>query len=125
MSLSTPALRIVLYEGPEAETLDTGSRFDLIRTLLERGFGVTRASNDSAKSVSGPDQTPLMVLGRFEGQHPVQRESENGEVSVHFADISNRTPEQVIDAVESVRSEKKAAQHGTWKPWFPVIDYDR
>jgi len=27
--------------------------------------------------------------------------------------------------VETVRTETLAAQHGAWKPWFPVIDYDR
>jgi Pyruvate/2-oxoacid:ferredoxin oxidoreductase delta subunit len=27
--------------------------------------------------------------------------------------------------VEGVRARDNAAKHGDWKPWFPVIDYDR
>ena len=27
--------------------------------------------------------------------------------------------------METVRAESGAAKHGAWKPWFPVIDYDR
>jgi Pyruvate/2-oxoacid:ferredoxin oxidoreductase delta subunit len=30
-----------------------------------------------------------------------------------------------VGLVENARVEKKAVQHGGWKPWFPVIDYDR
>jgi len=31
----------------------------------------------------------------------------------------------VLAQVEDVRQELAAAAHGEWKPWFPVIDYDR
>src|SRR4029434_1927872 len=32
---------------------------------------------------------------------------------------------RITAIVESVRAETNAAKHGEWKPWFPVIDYDR
>jgi Pyruvate/2-oxoacid:ferredoxin oxidoreductase delta subunit len=64
------------------------------------------------------------VLGRFPGgveklaaAAPADR--------VRFKDVSGFTDDQVVAAVEAVRTEKKAVQHGGWKPWFPVIDYDR
>ena len=31
----------------------------------------------------------------------------------------------VVESVESVRGETNTVEHGNWKPWFPVIDYDR
>ena len=35
------------------------------------------------------------------------------------------TPAQVVDLADAAREQFQAAQHGGWKPWFPVIDYDR
>ena len=32
---------------------------------------------------------------------------------------------RVAELVEAERVERQAARHGDWKPWFPVIDYDR
>src|SRR5205814_7834470 len=32
---------------------------------------------------------------------------------------------RVAEKVESVRDGTGAVRHGDWKPWFPVIDYDR
>jgi Pyruvate/2-oxoacid:ferredoxin oxidoreductase delta subunit len=31
----------------------------------------------------------------------------------------------VAAVVETTRTERQAVQPGAWKPWFPVIDYDR
>src|ERR1043166_1795557 len=48
-----------------------------------------------------------------------------GKVNLRFQDISALGPAQVSDLVEGVRAELGAVKHGEWKPWFPVIDYDR
>jgi len=120
MSLSDPALRIVLYEGSGAEPLDGASRYSAVSALLQKGFAVTRSAAD--RPVAPADRSPLLVLGRFGGQPPEVVESD---VPLRFHDITGLAPAQLGDAVESVRTETKAAQHGAWKPWFPVIDYDR
>ena len=31
----------------------------------------------------------------------------------------------MVETVEAVRAETNTARHGEWKPWFPVLDYDR
>jgi Pyruvate/2-oxoacid:ferredoxin oxidoreductase delta subunit len=115
MSLA-PALRIVLYEGSGATPLDGATRFEALSSLLQRGFAVSSASGERA--VAPADSTPAMVIGRFEGNAP--------EVAgAQTRDITGLNAAQIADLVETTRAELSAPQHGTWKPWFPVIDYDR
>src|ERR1043165_7623487 len=116
-------LRIVLYEGAGSERLEAQDRFATVTALLEKGFAVTRAGGEG--DVARPDHSWLLVLGRFEGGRPPQGEDMAGKVNLRFQDISALGPAQVSDLVEGVRAEMGAARHGDWKPWFPVIDYDR
>jgi Pyruvate/2-oxoacid:ferredoxin oxidoreductase delta subunit len=112
----TSALRIVLYEGEGAEPLGPENRLATVTALLTRGFGVTSASGE--RPVAPADASQAVVLGRFGGQAP--------EVTgARSHDISGLDAAQISDLVETVRTETGAAAHGAWKPWFPVIDYDR
>ncbi len=124
MPLTTePTLRVVLYEGTGAQPLGEQDRFSALTTLLERGFAVTRAvpGGRVAPHVRGS----MLVLGRFnEGRVPAI-DSASGETSVRVQDISTVESNRLAEFVESVRAETGAARHGDWKPWFPVIDYDR
>jgi len=115
-------LRIVLYEGRGAKLLDTADRFAALTALLEKGFVVTRVAGEGR--VAPADHASLLVLGRFDGGPP-QVEDADGQVSVHFQDINGFNADRVAETVESVRAGANAAKHGDWKPWFPVIDYDR
>ncbi len=116
MSLSDPALRIVLYEGDGAQPLGVEDRLAALTALLTRGFGVTCASGERA--VAPADASPTVVLGYFAGHAPEVE-------GVKTCDISGLNAVQIADLVETVRTATGAAQHGAWKPWFPVIDYDR
>ena len=120
MSLKTPALRIVLYEGAGAQPLAPADRYAAVSALLEKGYAVTRSAAD--RPVAPADKSPMLVLGRFGGTPPEFAETE---VKVRFHDITALAPAQLGDLVETARTETGAAQHGAWKPWFPVIDYDR
>jgi len=120
MSLSTPSLRVVLYEGSGAQPLESADRYAAMSALLEKGYAVTRSAAD--RPVSPADRSPLLVLGRFDGHVPEVAESD---VPLRFHDITGLAPAQLGDVVETTRSETGAAKHGEWKPWFPVIDYDR
>ena len=111
-----PALRIVLYEGSGATPLGAEDRFETLSSLLSRGFGVTSASGERA--VAPADATPTVVIGRFAGNVP--------EVAgAQARDITGFNAAQVADLIETTRTELHAPKHGEWKPWFPVIDYDR
>ena len=120
MSLHDPALRIILYEGAGTEALDATDRLATVTALLERGYAITRST---AERPFGPaDLSPLLVLGIFPGPPPEFAESG---VPVRFHNLANTVLSQLGDVVETARAEAAAARHGEWKPWFPVIDYDR
>ncbi len=127
-------LRLVLFEGPDATPLPPSDRLAILTGLLERGYSVTRVTGQGpvARHTTGP----LLVFGRFGvGRQPTpEPAAEPGATSsVRFADLdelSNNRPagplaDEVISRVEAERQTAQAARHGDWKPWFPVIDYDR
>ncbi|MES2570258.1 MAG: ferredoxin family protein [Verrucomicrobiota bacterium] len=118
-----PALRVILYEGPGAEALGAGDRFSTISALLERGYGVTRTGGERA--VAPADESTALVLGRFGAGNVPEFSDRTHRSEIRTRDIASLSAPQVADLVESTRAELGAAQHGGWKPWFPVIDYDR
>jgi Pyruvate/2-oxoacid:ferredoxin oxidoreductase delta subunit len=115
-------LRIVLYEGAGAQPIDPGDRLAAMTALLERGYAVTRVATRG--SVAPADHTALFVLGRFEGGAP-PIEDARGQVRVRMQDIAGLDSNRITELAETARAETQAFKHGDWKPWFPVIDYDR
>ena len=115
-------LRIVIYEGDGAQSLENDERFTAIAALLERGYSVTRTT--ARGNVAPADHTSLLVLGKF-GMATPQAEDVSGHVTVRFQNLDRFDPEHVAETVESERRQSNSARHGDWKPWFPVIDYDR
>ncbi len=119
-----PTLRIVLYEGQDGQRLEPADRFAAISAMVEKGYAVTRVTGEG--QVAPADRSSLLVLGRFGGHPPpVDAQDSTGEVSIRFLDISGLDGGGIAGTVEKVREEANAARHGDWKPWFPVIDYDR
>jgi Pyruvate/2-oxoacid:ferredoxin oxidoreductase delta subunit len=118
-------MRVVLYEGEGSRSLEEADRFDLLRTLLEKGYAVTRTRSGGA--VSGPDQAggTMVVLGRFDRQQFAQADGAAGDLKLHFRDIEGQGAAACVETVESIRAETQATKSGGWKPWFPVIDYKR
>jgi Pyruvate/2-oxoacid:ferredoxin oxidoreductase delta subunit len=115
-------LRIVLYEGEGAATLDAAERGSTLTALLEKGYAVTCTGKGA---VAPADDSALLVLGRFENGQAPEAEDANGDVQIRFRDIDGLDAEGITTLVEEERASTNAAQHGDWKPWFPVIDYDR
>jgi Pyruvate/2-oxoacid:ferredoxin oxidoreductase delta subunit len=123
MSLTTDStLRVVLYEGAEVQPLESGDRFSMVSALLEKGFAVTRTVTN--EHVAPHPRGSLLVLGRFaEGR--AAAEGLTADAPVRFQDITGLDAARIAETAENVRAETGAAKHGDWKPWFPVIDYDR
>lgn len=113
------ALRVVLFEGDGAQRLPAQDRFAAVSALLEKGYAI---SSTSRSEVEQSDRGPLLVLGRFAAAPAPAQAREAG---VRFQDIAGLNPIAIAEAVESARAETASAKHGEWKPWFPVIDYDR
>lgn len=118
-----PAFRVLLYEGEGSRPLESATRSEIMRSLLEKGYAVSRA-------VAGGTVTPmptgsLLVLARFLTGQPPRVEDSRGEVTVQCRDIEGLDAAGVLEAVEATREAAEAPKPGGWKPWFPVIDYDR
>jgi Pyruvate/2-oxoacid:ferredoxin oxidoreductase delta subunit len=115
--LAAPILRVLLYEGPESRPLAAEYRLDLLRTLLERGFPVSCVR--SASQFDAPPNSVLLIAGDFERQPPTAGPS------VRFQQLSGSDPAQTADFADQIRNELALERPGTWKPWFPVIDFAR
>jgi Pyruvate/2-oxoacid:ferredoxin oxidoreductase delta subunit len=114
MALTDTQLRVVLYEGNGAAPIEPDDRFTAVRSLLERGFGVTRAGAD--RPLAPADPSPLLVVGRWQDSPPAPAHN------IRWQKLDLPT---LANAAEAARSEFAAPAPGAWKPWFPVIDYDR
>ncbi|WP_414662215.1 ferredoxin family protein [Horticoccus sp. 23ND18S-11] len=115
-------LRVVLYEGNDAEPLDGDQRFQVVSRLLGQGFALTRVGG--AGQTAPADDVPAVVLGRFRaGVESLTAAASTDRVQ--FTPVTGLSDDQIVGAVEATRTAKKAVQQGGWKPWFPVIDYDR
>jgi Pyruvate/2-oxoacid:ferredoxin oxidoreductase delta subunit len=108
-------LRVVLYEGPGGAPLEPAERFRLVQALLQEGFEVARPADGAA--VSPPDGAPVLLLGRFDGRPPA-----SDEPRLFVRDLAAGDP---VAAAREVREAAGARRLGAWKPWFPVIDYER
>lgn len=112
------SLRVVLYEGKGSKPLGAEFCYRTVSALLAEGFAVTR-TNGQREAAGG--RTALFVLGRFQdGAAPAFIGAESS-----VADIGDQDPDSVAAQVRSKREALGAFHHGAWKPWFPVIDYER
>jgi Pyruvate/2-oxoacid:ferredoxin oxidoreductase delta subunit len=118
-------MRVVLYEGEGARPVEEGQRFELLKSLLEKGYPVT--TTRAGARVSGADSGAgmMVVLGRFDEERPLDADGEAGDLKLHVRDIEGMETPAVLEAVEAARGEAQAPKPGGWKPWFPVIDYNR
>ena len=119
-------LRIVLYEGEGSRPLDDERKLETLVALLEEGHPVscTTAASSQSRAVSAADDSDHLVLGQFDTTPPRSGQSNKGG-ELRFLDISNLAADGVKTAVQDQVREAKAETPGSWKPWFPVIDYDR
>jgi len=116
-------LRVVLYEGDGALPLAAPERFAAITALLERGYSVTRVTGGGR--VAPHDRTALLVLGRFAGGRAPLAEDGADAATLRFCDLTDVSVDCLAERVEAARAGTQASGPGEWKPWFPVIDYDR
>jgi Pyruvate/2-oxoacid:ferredoxin oxidoreductase delta subunit len=127
------SLRIVLYEGLGSQPLAGDERYRLLKTLLDKGYGVTctgrqehlaERGKDACASQEIPTSLHQLVLGQYEDGKAIQS-GEDDDLLLRFQDIRGLEPTRVVEAVEVAASEIEARKPGGWKPWFPVIDYER
>ena len=119
-------VRVVLFEGEGTAPLDAELRYETMLALLEAGHPVTRPTGQG--SVAPSDGSDHLVLGSFaDGAVPDAKTKAQGEASgaVEFVDITAMSAAEVAARVATSVETAAAETPGAWKPWFPVIDYDR
>lgn len=119
----SPSLRIALYEGPNSRPVAAGDRFRLLKTLLEKGYAVT--CTHGIADIAPADNSVLLVLARFENGSPPPLQDTQARISVRFHDIDGREGLDLEKVLEIAVSQASTRKRVDWKPWFPVIDYDR
>lgn len=110
-------IRVTLYIAG-AEALPPPERVALLRALLEKGYSVTCARGPEEV----PSQSRTVVLGRRAVEDAVRRGSPE---PARYAGLDSADPATALAAVEAARAELAVPAPGGWKPWFPVIDYQR
>lgn len=120
-------VRVVLFEGKGARPIEKETRTSVTATLLDQGYSVTRVSGDSAPLSATSENISVVVIGRFDGPAP---EVSQGENTVTVREVGTLDAEAIVRVVDEARESLAAPVNqpgavGAWKPWFPVIDYDR
>jgi len=68
----------------------------------------------------------LLLLHEPDGSDDRPRALEDGaQDHVRVCDISERSSTDIAALVDETRQTSGTAKPGAWKPWFPVIDFDR
>jgi NAD-dependent dihydropyrimidine dehydrogenase PreA subunit len=118
--MSAARFRVAVFEGTGSRPFESATRAELVTALLAKGYAVTvvRPGGSVSPSATGT----LVVVGRFDQQQP---DRIDGDVTVFFRDVEGLAVADVIGKVDAVREEVGVTLPGKWKPWFPVIDYDR
>jgi Pyruvate/2-oxoacid:ferredoxin oxidoreductase delta subunit len=111
---------VVFYEGPGSAPLAAEDRYAAIASLLQNGFEVSRPAQGG--SVARADGAPMLVMGRFDGGQAPPIE---GQGELHVRDLNGLSADGVLGAAREIRERAGARKLEAWKPWFPVIDYDR
>ena len=107
-------LKILLYEAEGSKPLAKDFKMNILSSLLSDGIAVHCLKDQ--KEIEHSDKQPVWVVGDFESkpQHD----------SIDFITVNGRGAEEVIEEVKAKADDVKKDRK-LWKPWFPVIDYDR
>lgn len=116
------AVRVVFYEGADSQPSPPADVFLAMQSLLTHGFGVTRVTGLGVPPVTTDSRH--LVVGRFGDNLPAQAQDAAGR-PLRFQEISDLDANQVVAIAEAFRDETGSRPAAVWKPWFPVIDYDR
>jgi Pyruvate/2-oxoacid:ferredoxin oxidoreductase delta subunit len=92
--------------------------------LLDKGYAVTRTTTQGSSAFPHDDRS-LLLLGSFPNQQAPALEDITGQIKIDARDITGLDASSVVALVETTRGDTPMNQPGTWKPWFPVIDYSR
>ncbi len=114
---------MLLYEGDGSRPFEAQERYALLKMLLEAGFTAGRVVAGAALPDLG--HRALVVLGKFDGAIPASLSTESGDFELHVDDVTNLSPPEMLTLVRQHCEVTGGGTAAGWKPWFPVIDFDR
>jgi NAD-dependent dihydropyrimidine dehydrogenase PreA subunit len=100
-ALAAAPPRILLADGADGAPAAGARMRELMQALLEKGYPVSRVPAGTAPTAE-TDPAVVVTAGDLAGD-----------------------PLALVETLEKGRAERGRAPGGAWKPWFPVIDYDR
>ena len=112
-----------LYQENSENLLDSDRCFHLSRELLEKGYSFSVFY--SYKELEMMDKRLFVLLGSFQAEERSLLLSDKTPSNTYFQEIKGLNNTEIIDKVETLKKETGARDSNHWKPWFPVIDYDR
>ena len=129
--------RVILYEGKDSQSIPQTLRLELLVKLLDKGFTVSRSTDQGRLENLGHNN--VVVLGIFDlPTAQLGEQANNDELQIH--DIRDKSAETILDSInaslnksrvgspadgQTAPSAEQTAAPKRWKPWFPVIDFDR
>jgi NAD-dependent dihydropyrimidine dehydrogenase PreA subunit len=100
-AMAAAAPRVLLADGADGAPAAGTRMRELMQALLEKGYPVSRVPAGTLPP-SEPDAAVVVS-----------------------ADDLAADPLALVETLEQGRAARGGAAGGAWKPWFPVIDYDR
>lgn len=127
-------LRVLLYEGRDSLPIPADLRLELVRSLLDQGYFVSAVKSEG--KLAKFSQSHILVLGRFESMPDALATDASEGTQVHVRNIEGMSADSIRGIVDEVSQTADgglddsgnagaSASGPRWKPWFPVIDYDR
>ncbi|MGI6457414.1 MAG: ferredoxin family protein [bacterium] len=123
MEASNHFLKVILYEGEGAVPLPVQERFTTLQILLENGYEVLSTRRSTFCEID--ENSSYLILGKFAHGVPQRLQQSSGGISFYFENLDDLTSSELSAVLNRIREQVHGAQPGQWKPWFPVIDYDR
>lgn len=131
MKNDTNPFQVILFEGNGATVWENSRRLGVTTSLLDQGYSVMRVTESADATTLSPisETVPILVLGEFSEDTP-EIFDDSGEINITTKSTSGLETDEILSLVAGVRSESQTdlnspGQEGAWKPWFPVIDFDR
>jgi NAD-dependent dihydropyrimidine dehydrogenase PreA subunit len=113
-------LKVFLYEAEGSRLLKPDVKKNILSSLLSDGIAVHCLKETS--TIEAESKQPLCIVGDFE--MPGSTGVPAGNNDFEFISLSEFSVEEVISKVKAL-ADGKFQKRTAWKPWFPVIDYDR
>ncbi len=117
MTAEASSPRVVL--DPRGAGFEAARKGTLLKALLDEGYPVTIGGGD----VAPLDRSNLLVLRDDEAGAVEDTVEPTAEVTIRRRGVGGLEAKEVVDLVRGESAGQ--TKPGTWKPWFPVIDYDR